>query len=167
MVAKKAAFLFLLVAAACKGPADYKQITSRSEAVVPPVTDETEVAAMRQVRLARLPDSRTGDSSGIAGTLRAQGPCLYLEAAGPTRYLIAFTIPGIRWDTVRQALVVPSVEEDTEPATYRSSERVILGGSEARSTIVSSQWVEPPARTCETETRRIWIAHSIAPAGSS
>jgi hypothetical protein len=159
---KKLILLPLLLAAACSGPAGNQPASVRQEGAE---GERAAGGAVTEVRLARLPDSLLGDAAAVAGALRAEGACLYLDAAGSTRYLIAFTIPGARWDAAREALVVPSGGAEAGAATYRLGERVTLGGSEARAATLSGQWVEPPAAACDT--RRIWIANSIAPAGSA
>jgi hypothetical protein len=161
-MAKKLIFLPLLLAAACSSPAVKEQAPSTS-ARQDSVSSERAGGAATEVRLSKLPDSPVGDTAALPGVLRAEGACLYLEAAGSTRYLIASTIPGARWDAARQALVVPS-EGGAEAATYRPGERVNLGGSEARAATLAGQWVEPPAETCDTG--RIWVTNSILPAGS-
>jgi hypothetical protein len=115
------------------------------------------------VRLARLPESREGDLAALEGTLRADGPCLYLEAAGSDRYLIAFTIPGVRWDADRRVLVVPSESPGPGAATYPTGERVILGGSEASAATLEDLWVDRPDVACDVA--RIWVAHVISSSG--
>lgn len=150
----------LLLATACSGPAGNKAASVRQEGT----TGERAAGGAAGVRLARLPDSLVGDTAAVVGVLRAEGPCLYLAAAASTRYLIAFTIPGARWDAAREALVVPSRGAEAGAATYRPGERVTLSGSEAHAATLSGQWVEPPAAACDT--RHIWIANSIASAGS-
>jgi hypothetical protein len=157
---KKLILLPLLLAAACSRPAVQEQ--NPSEAVRPggAVGERSAGGATPEVRLARLPDSREGNAAAVAGTLRAEGACLYLEAAGSARFLIASTIPGARWDAAREALVVPAAAAGEDTAAYRSGERVTLGGSEAGAAILSGKWVEPPAATCDTS--HIWVANSIA-----
>jgi hypothetical protein len=157
----------LLLVAACsgRGPAINEQAPSESVGRDSAAGERAaEGATTTGVRLARLPESRMGDAAAAIGTLRAEGACLYLEAAGSTRYLIASTIPGARWDAAREALVVPSEGAEAGTATYRLGEKVTLGGSEARAATLAGQWVEPPAETCDTT--RIWIANSILPEGS-
>jgi hypothetical protein len=163
MVAKRLALLAALLAVACRGPAVKEQAPSASVGQKVAAGGRAADATASEVRLARLPESRMGAAAAAVGTLRAEGSCLYLDAGGPTRYLIASTIPGARWDAAREALVVPS-EGGAAAATYRSGERVNLGGSEARAAILSGQWVEPPAAACDA--RRIWIANSILPAAN-
>jgi hypothetical protein len=163
MAASKLIVLPLLFAAACSGPAVKEQAPSASTRQEGAAGERaTGGAVATEVRLARLPDSRLGDAAAVTGTLRVEGACLYLDAAGSARYLIAFTIPGARWDAAQAALVVSSGE--AEAGVYRPSERVTLGGSETRAATLSGQWVEPPATACDTG--RIWIANSIASAGS-
>lgn len=163
MVAKKLILLPLLFAAACRGPAA-REAPSASTRQEGAASEGAAGGTATEVRLARLPDSRLGDAAAVAGVLRVEGACLYLDAAGSARYLIAFTIPGARWDAVSESLVVPSGRTEASAATYRPGERVTLGGSEARAATLSGQWVEPPAAACDV--RRIWIANSITSAGS-
>lgn len=165
MAPKKLTILAVLLAAACSGPVvqEQAQAPSASAGREGSAGEQTAGGTATEVRLATLPESRMGNAAAAVGTLRAEGACLYLDAAGPTRYLIASTIPGARWDAARQALVVPS-EGGAEAATYRPGERVNLGGSEARAATLAGQWVEPPAETCDTG--RIWVTNSILPAGS-
>jgi hypothetical protein len=166
MVAKMLILVPLLLAAACsgRGPAINEQAPSESVRQDGTAGERAAGAAATGARLARLPESRLGDAAAAVGTLRAEGACIYLEAAGSTRYLIASTIPGARWDAAQEALVVPSGGAEAGAATYRSGERVTLGGSEARAATLSGQWVETPAATCDI--RRIWITNSIMSAGS-
>lgn len=164
MVAKRLTLLAVLLVAACSGPAVKEQAPSASVGQEGAAGERAAGGTATEVKLARLPESRMGDAAAAVGTLRAEGACLYLEAAGSTRYLIASTIPGARWDAAREALVVPSEEPEASTATYRSGERVTLGGSEARAGTLSGKWVEPPGAACDTS--RIWVANSILPAGS-
>jgi hypothetical protein len=159
MVAKGLIFLAVLLAA-CAGPAAKEQAPSASVGQEGAAGRRATGGTATEVRIAKLPESRIGDAAAAVGTLRAEGACLYLEAAGPTRYLIASTIPGARWDAARGALVIPS-EGGAEATAYRPGERVNLGGSEGRAATLEGQWVEPPAEMCETA--RIWITNSIVP----
>jgi hypothetical protein len=166
MVAKGLIFLAVFLAAACSGPAVREQspaASTRQEGAAGESVAGGTASTSTEVRLARLPDSRLGDAAVAEGMLRVEGTCLYLEAAGPTRYLIASTIPGARWDTAGKALVVPS-EGGAEAATYRPGEKVNLGGSEARAATLSGKWVEPPGAVCDTS--RIWVTNSILPTNS-
>jgi hypothetical protein len=161
---KKLIFLPLLLAVACSRPAVQEQSPSEAVRSGGAVGERSAGGAAPEVRLARLPDSREGNAAAVAGTLRAEGACLYLEAASSVRFLIASTIPGARWDAAREALVIPSAAAGENAATYRSGERVTLGGSEAGAAVLSGKWVEPPAATCDTS--HIWIANSITSAAS-
>lgn len=167
MEAKRLILLAVVLAAACSGPVVREQSpaasTRQEGAAGESVAGGTAMGTSTEVKLARLPDSRLGDAASAEGVLRVEGTCLYLEAAGHTRYLIASTIPGARWDAAGKALVVPS-EGGAEDATYRPGERVNLGGSETRAAALSGKWVEPPGAVCDTS--RIWVTNSILPASS-
>lgn len=168
-MARNLILLSLLFAAACSGPAVHDQGSPASPsqggtAGETTARETTANGAATGVRLARLPESRLGDAAALTGTLRTEGPCLYLEAGGAALYLIAFTVPGARWDEARGRLIVPSGSAEKGEAAYRPGERVTLGGSEAQAATLSNQWVEPPAAACDT--RRIWIASSVTPSGS-
>jgi hypothetical protein len=167
MEAKRLIPLAVLLATACSGPTVREQSpatsTRQEGAAGESVEGGTATGTSTEVRLARLPDSRLGDAAAAEGVLRVEGTCLYLEAAGSIRYLIASTIPGARWDAAGEALVVPS-EGGAEAATYSPGERVNLGGSEARAATLSGKWVEPPGAACDTS--RIWVTNSILPASS-
>jgi hypothetical protein len=161
----------LLLVVACSGTAgDDRESPSADDAPSRAATGggsgeaaRPSVPADATVRLARLPESREGDLAALEGTLQADGPCLYLEAAGSDRYLIAFTIPGVRWDADRRVLVVPPESPGPGAATYPTGERVILGGSEASAATLEDLWVEPPDPACDTG--RIWVAHALSSLG--
>jgi hypothetical protein len=96
----------------------------------------------------------------VEGDLIVEDGCIYLKA-GEARYLIASMIPGARWNAESGTLDVPPVS-GTETASYRTGERVMLGGSESTVATLEAQWVDPPATGCDTG--RIWVTHTISAA---
>lgn len=154
----------LLVVTACSGTAGTGD-SSRSDRPRAEATSTDRGAEGPEaptVTLARLPDSTAGSLAGVEGTLRTDGGCLYLEAAGDTPYLLALTIPGARWDEQRRALIVPAdpASPGSRPEAYSPGDRVSLGGAETAAAELAGLWVEPPAEACDT--RRIWVAHEIS-----
>lgn len=156
----------LLLALACCGNPGPEPAADEPEPKVEARGARTDRAAEAppapRVVLARLPDSEEGNAAAAAGTLEVDGRCLYLRADDSTRYLIASTLPGARWDEERRALVVPAAGAGGAATTVRAGDEIVLGGSEASASALAEHWVEPPPDGCDG--RRVWITHALAPA---
>ena len=150
---KKLLLMALLAAGACAAPAADEEDPAGANR--PAAEGEATPGDATTVRLARLPDSEGGDAATTAGTLEAEGSCLYLRTVAGPRYLIASTMPGARWDAEAGALVVPGAGG----GTFRPGERVSLGGSEAKAATLTGLWVEPPGERCDTG--RVWVTNSV------
>jgi hypothetical protein len=164
-MAKFAFLLSLLLASGCAVPSGDGENRQPGEATSPATaTSEGDSAKGDQggvtVDLARLPDSLMGDAATNGGILEVEASCLYLRTVGSTRYLIALTIPGARWDAAEAALVVPSGGANGGGGTFRVSERVTLGGSEGQASALAARWVDAPGPRCDT--RHIWVTNSIS-----
>jgi hypothetical protein len=112
-MARTVTLLPLLLVSACTAPAENQQgsgnetaAPSRSAAVPADARIPARDTAAA-VQLALLPPSREGDAATTAGTIQAEGGCLYLRPVAGRRLFIAFTVPGIRWDAGTGALIVP------------------------------------------------------------
>ena len=156
-MAKRLTILPLLGLAACTVPAaeEREPVHANTAGGLAQAEGNNGRAAEMETRLARLPENPMGDAASTAGIIEAEGGCLYLRSDAGDRYLIASTIPGGRWDSGSEALVV----KGSVGGTFRPGDRVSLGGSEARGATLAGQWVDPPGSGCET--RRIWVANSI------
>ena len=162
-MARTVTLLPLLLVSACTAPAENQQgsgnetaAPSRSAAVPADARIPARDTAAA-VQLALLPPSREGDAATTAGTLQAEGGCLYLRPVAGRRLFIAFTVPGIRWDAGTGALIVPG---SNGAGSFRPGDRVRLGGSEGGAAALSKLWVAAPANGCDTS--RIWIAHAVS-----
>jgi len=93
------------------------------------------------VRVALLQPSGASNAAGLAGTLLVEDACLYISQAEGRKTLPAFTIPGIRWDSQREVLLVGQSE-------YRPGDRVLVSGAPPfpRQTL---DWVQPPHPSCD------------------
>lgn len=104
-------------------------------------------------RLARLADSRAGDTAAHHGTLEVAGRCIFVNSEG-VRSLIASMVPDARWDDRQGVLVVNG-------ARLRPGAQISLSGSFAPVGHLRGHWVDPPAQECIT--RRAWVAAAISP----
>lgn len=108
-----------------------------------------------ELRLALLQPSNATNLAALEGYLHTDGSCIYITGRGGSgmKALPAFTIPGIRWDSRREAIIARG-------RAYRLGERVLLAGGEPFEGQVLN-WVQPPHPGCDTSD--IFIVGDINP----
>ena len=106
------------------------------------------------VRLALLEPSADSDAAALEGVLQVRGRCLYLTQPGASgATLLAFSIPGARWDGERGVLVA-------HDRAFAPGQRVRLGGSSVSNPSLL-RWVQPPDPSCDA--RGMMVVGGIDP----
>lgn len=101
--------------------------------------------------LVLYPAGNGGDGALLRGTLQLVDHCLYVEADGGVRWLIALPSPGATWDPTHQAIRVAGNK-------IRIGELADFGGGESTAAPESITWVRPPAG-CSTAA--IWFVTTL------
>jgi hypothetical protein len=150
-----AALLGTLLVAGC-GPAR-ETAGRREEAPAGGATATAQSTTGNGVRLPLLTPSNDTDLAGLEGVLEVEGRCLYLTQPGRSqaRTLLAFTIPGVRWDEARDRLVAYG-------KSFAPGQRVLLGGSGTMNPDVH-RWTQPPDPSCDTRAVAVVGAIDAAP----